>query len=157
MAQPGVELKWQEAGVTFGIINLMPPDQWGRYRLKIWFSDGKGEPSEFWLDGETLVTVERPDAAYVFKSEQVFYTGLQVAKDPGVWFVYIGCIMMLFGLIVAFFLSHKRVWVYIHEDKNKTKLLVAGSANKNKAGFENMFETLVEKLGENETLQLRKE
>jgi cytochrome c biogenesis protein len=157
MARPGVELKWPEAGITVGIINLLQPDRWGRYRLKMWFSDGKGEPSVFWLDGETVVSVERPGTAYDFKSEQVFSTGLQVAKDPGVWPVYIGCIMMLLGLFVAFFLSHKRLWVYIYEEGNESKVLVAGSANKNKTGFENMFDALVEKLEENESLQLSKE
>ena len=157
LAQPGVELKWQAAGLTFGIINLMPPDQWGRYRLKIWFSDGKGDPSVFWLDDEKVVSVERPGTAYAFKSEQVFSTGLQVAKDPGVWPVYVGCIMMLFGLIVAFFLSHKRIWVYIYEEERKTRVLIAGSSNKNKTGFENMYDTLVTRLEENETLQLSKE
>jgi len=155
-ARPGVEIKWPEAGVTFGITNLLQPDRWGRYRLKIWFSDGKGKPSVFWLDGETVVSVERPDTTYAFKSKQVFATGLQVAKDPGVWPVYIGCILMLVGLIVAFFLSHKRIWVYIYEDEGKTRLLIAGSANKNKVGFENKFNSLVEKLEENKTLQLSK-
>ena len=156
-ARPGTELKWREANITFGIINLLEPDRWGRYRLKIWFSDGKGEPSVFWLDGETVVTVERLDAPYAFKSEQVFATGLQVAKDPGVWPVYIGCTLMLIGLIVAFFLSHKRLWIYIYESENKTRLLVAGSANKNKTGFENMFDILIEKLEGNENLKLSKE
>jgi len=125
--------------------------------MKIWFSDGKGEPSVFWLDGDTVVSVERPDTAYAFKSEQVFSTGLQVAKDPGVWPVYIGFIIMLCGLVVAFFLSHKRVWVYIDETGNKTRVLVAGSANKNRVAFENIFDALVEKLEENETLKLSKE
>ena len=156
LARPGVEIKWNEAAVNFGIVNLLQPDRWGRYRLKIWFSDGKGEPSVFWLDGEKVVSVERPGATYAFKSEQVFSTGLQVAKDPGVWPVYIGCTMMLIGLIVAFFLSHKRLWVYIYEEEGRTKILVAGSANKNKVGFENMFNALVEKLENNETLQLGK-
>ncbi len=156
LARPGAEIKWSQAGITFGIINLLPPDQWGRYRLKIWFSDNKGEPSVFWLDGETEVSVERIDGAYGFKSEQVYATGLQVAKDPGVWPVYIGCTMMLLGLIVAFFLSHKRVWVYIKKVEGETRLLVAGSANKNKVAFENMFDTLAEKLEENETLALNR-
>ncbi|MBW2466454.1 MAG: cytochrome c biogenesis protein ResB [Deltaproteobacteria bacterium] len=156
LAQPGVEIKWREAGINFGIVNMLQPDRWGRYRLKIWFSDGKGEPSVFWLDGKTVVTVERPDAPFAFKSEQVFATGLQVAKDPGVWPVYIGCILMLVGLVVAFFLSHKRLWVYVYEEEGKTRILVAGSSNKNKVGFENMFNALVEKLEENESLQLSK-
>jgi len=156
LARPGVELKWQKAGISLGIVNLLQPDRWGRYRLKIWFSDGKGEPSIFWVDGENSVSVERPDGIYIFESEQVFATGLQVAKDPGVWPVYIGCILMLLGLVVAFFLSHKRLWVYIYEEGDRTKILVAGSSNKNKVGFENKFNILVEKLENNETLQLSK-
>lgn len=155
-ATPGVELKWPEAGISFGVVNMMQPDRWGRYRLKIWFSDGKGEPSVFWLDGKKVVSVERPDGLFTFKSEQVFATGLQIAKDPGVWPVYIGCTMMLLGLIVAFFLSHKKIWVYIYEEDNKTGLLIAGSANKNKTGFENIFDALIEKFEENETLKLSK-
>jgi cytochrome c biogenesis protein len=157
LAKPGVEIKWRQAGISFGIINLLQPDRWGRYRLKIWFSDNKGEPSVFWLDGETVVTVERADAAYGFKSKQLFATGLQIAKDPGVWPVYIGCTLMLIGLVIAFFLSHKRLWVYIYEEEDRTRILVAGSSNKNKVGFENMFNSLVEKLEDNQTLQLSKE
>ena len=156
LARPGVEVKWQSTGISFGIVNLFPPDRWGRYRLKIWFSDGKGEPSVFWVDGEKPVSVERPGAVYTFESEQVFATGLQIAKDPGVWPVYIGCILMLLGLVVAFFLSHKRLWIYIYDEGDKTGILVAGSSNKNKVGFENKFNILVEKLENNETLQLSK-
>ena len=156
LARPGQELKWREAGISLGVINLLQPDRWGRYRLKIWFSDGQGEPSVFWLDGETTVSVERPDTAYTFESKQQFATGLQVAKDPGVWPVYIGCTMMLLGLIVAFFLSHKRIWVYISEEEGRTSVLVAGTSNKNKVSFENKFDALVEKLERNETLKLNK-
>ena len=65
--------------------------------------------------------------------------------------------MMLLGLVIAFFLSHKRLWVYIYEEENRTRIFVAGSSNKNKVGFENMFNALVEKLEDNETLQLGKE
>jgi cytochrome c biogenesis protein len=154
IAAPGREIKWVEAGVTFGIVNMLQPDRWGRYRLKIWFSDGKGDPSVFWVDGATTVSVERPDAVYAFESKQRFATGLQVAKDPGVWPVYIGCTLMLLGLIVAFFLSHKRIWVYISEEEGQTRVLVSGSSNKNKVSFENKFDALVEKLEQNETLKL---
>ena len=153
---PGKETNWAEAGVTFGIVNLLQPDRWGRYRLKIWFNDGKGDPSVFWVDGKTVVSVERPDTVYAFESKQRFATGMQVAKDPGVWPVYIGCSMMLLGLIVAFFLSHKRIWVYISEEEGQTRVLVAGTSNKNKVSFENIFDALVEKLEENETLKLNK-
>ena len=36
------------------------------------------------------------------------YTGLQVRKDPGVWVVYLGFIVMSIGLYIAFFMSHKK-------------------------------------------------
>jgi cytochrome c biogenesis protein len=65
--------------------------------------------------------------------------------------------MMLIGLAMAFFLSHKRVWAQVSAEKGRTKLLVAGISNKNKVGFEKDFTTLVAKLKQNETLQLNEE
>ena len=47
------------------------------------------------------------------------YTGLQVAKDPGVWVVWIGCALLIVGLIVSFFFSHQRVWVRIPKGPGK--------------------------------------
>jgi cytochrome c biogenesis protein len=75
----------------------------------------------------------------------MYATGLQVAKDPGVWTVYIGCGLMLFGLIVAFFMSHQRIWLYIREDADGTcSVLMTGNANKNKTGFAKTFQHLTE-------------
>ena len=34
--------------------------------------------------------------------EEFMYTGLQVAKDPGVWVVWLGCTLMMVGIYVAF-------------------------------------------------------
>ena len=42
-----------------------------------------------------------------------YYTGLQANRDPGVSIVWAGCFMMIAGLFVSFFLSHKRIWVRI--------------------------------------------
>jgi cytochrome c biogenesis protein len=71
------------------------------------------------------------------------YTGLQVSKDPGVGIVWVGCGLMILGLIVSFFFSHQRVWVSIPKD-SKGEIVFAGSANKNRIGFEKMFGQLVE-------------
>ena len=75
--------------------------------------------------------------------QQRNYTGLQVTKDPGVGIVWLGCGMMVFGLFVAFFMSHRRLWVRLLPDPERTDrylLSAAGSANKNKPGFEKEFE-----------------
>ena len=71
------------------------------------------------------------------------YTGLSVTKDPGVWVVWIGCGLMIFGFIVSFFFSHQRVWVRIPKSPGG-EIVLAGSANKNRVGFEKTFGDLVE-------------
>ena len=73
----------------------------------------------------------------------VEYTGMQVRKDPGVLIVYLGCFLMAVGLYMTFFMSHKRVWINISEEKSGLKVLVGASANKNKAAFEAKIEKLV--------------
>jgi cytochrome c biogenesis protein len=73
------------------------------------------------------------------------YTGLQVTKDPGVWVVWLGSGLMIFGLIVSFFFSHQRVWVRIPKSPDG-EIVVAGSANKNRVGFEKSFSQLVEEI-----------
>jgi cytochrome c biogenesis protein len=69
------------------------------------------------------------------------YTGLQVAKDPGVWVVWLGCALMVIGIGVAFFMSHKRVWVVV----SKGHARMYGNASKNQAAFQMQFEDISEK------------
>jgi len=63
-----------------------------------------------------------------------YYTGLQVAKDPGVWVVYSGFILMIFGCYMAFFMSHRQICVDVKDFGEKTHIMVAGTSNKNKLG-----------------------
>jgi len=76
------------------------------------------------------------------------YTGLQVAKDPGVWIVYFGCGLMSIGLIIAFFTYHKKVWARLIEEKGHVMVTLAGSVNKNRITFEREFERLVKSITE---------
>jgi cytochrome c biogenesis protein len=72
------------------------------------------------------------------------YTGLQVAKDPGVWVVWLGCTLMVLGICIAFFLSHKRIWVVV----SKGHARMYGNASKNQAAFQMQFEGISEKFQE---------
>jgi len=71
------------------------------------------------------------------------YTGLQVTKDPGVWVVYSGFILLCIGPLIAFFGSHKKIWVRIQDRKGQSVILVAGSVNRNRLGFEREFNKIV--------------
>ena len=150
----GKEMAWDSEGVTLGIINIMGPMKGGKYRYKIWFSDNKAEPVNFWMDGGATAKIERPDTSYFLTAKQLYSTGLQIAKDPGVWWVYSGCFMLLAGLYIVFFLSHRRIWVYIVDADNRIKILVCGSANKNKINFEKDFSTLIEQFEQSSNLHI---
>ena len=141
----GKQIKWPDLGVSFGIINREVLGEVVR-RVKIWFSDHKDKPSRFWIETGREAVIERPSGTFSLTTRQLYATGLQVTKDPGVWFVYSGCGMMLLGLLVAFFMSHRKVWAFIHEEDGRSVVLLAGSANKNKLGFEKRFAALAESL-----------
>jgi cytochrome c biogenesis protein len=80
------------------------------------------------------------------KSEQRYYTGLQVTKDPGVWLVYAGFIIMIIGCYITFFMSHQRACIEIIKGKAKSRVIVTGTANKNKMGMQQRVKKLSDKL-----------
>jgi len=135
--------EWPQERLTFGVINAEVRGQ-SVSRLKIWLSGKKGAPSVLWLKDGEPATVERESGTYLISTKQMYATGLQVSKDPGVWVVYIGCGLMLLGLVIAFFMSHKRIWLFIKEEESGASILFTGSANKNRAGFEEIFNDLAE-------------
>jgi cytochrome c biogenesis protein len=65
-----------------------------------------------------------------------YYTGLEVAKDPGVPLVWTGCFLMVCGFFVTFFMSHRRIWIRITAERKKVRISLAGSASKNPVGLE---------------------
>ena len=139
---PAREIAWPETGVRYGIINRENQGEVTR-RLKIWFADGQGEPAVFWVPAGEETTVERPTGTYRLQARQLYATGLQATRDPGVWLVYGGCLLMLIGLYIAFFLSHRRLWVRVEPAAQGSRLLFAGTANKNRVAFEKKFSDLV--------------
>lgn len=74
------------------------------------------------------------------------YTGLQVAKDPGVWVVYAGFILLCIGPFISFLGSHKKLWVRIQDRKGQVVVTVAGFVNRNRIGFEREFNRIVDEI-----------
>jgi cytochrome c biogenesis protein len=85
-------------------------------------------------------------ATAVPKAQTRYYTGLQVTKDPGVWLVYAGFILMIVGCVVVFFMSHQRLVVEVQPDGNRVRVTVSGTANKNKVGYQLKIKRLAEQL-----------
>ena len=81
--------------------------------------------------------------------EKVYYTGLQVAKDPGVPYVYIGFILMIAGCFVTFFMSHQSVMAEVSRQGNPVcEVSLAGTANRNSRSMKLKIEKLATEIKE---------
>jgi len=98
------------------------------------------------LAGDTLkFRFQNPTSAKDIDFSPV--TGLEVAFEPGQWFVWIGCVLMGIGLFMAFYLVHMRVWAVVTENTDgRLVLWVGGAANKNKDRFEQKFNELLDEI-----------
>ncbi len=94
--------------------------------------------------GEVIISVT--------ESKNRFYTGLQVTKDPGVWIVYSGFILMIVGCYITFFMSHQQLCVEVAAKGNTTRVMVAGTASKNKLAIQQKVKKISERLA---NLELR--
>lgn len=81
--------------------------------------------------------------------DQVYYTGLQVTKDPDVPFVYTGFLLMIIGCWVSFFVSHQSVCIGLEQTgSGSTRVWVAGRANRNAQSTNLTVKKLVKDLKE---------
>ena len=137
--------------------DLVIPDHLGKIRIvdsredvmnfgpavKIQALEGMGKPIAFWVFKKQPPFVQRPDGPLRFQLkdlQETYYTGLQANHDPGVWLVYTGFCLMILGLILAFFFSHRLLWVQIRKRDQGWQIIMAGSSNKNKPGYQRTFE-----------------
>lgn len=154
---PGEEGKFQVSEVDSNLMGVMGP------AAMISIQPKQGQETRFWIfqDREKLekrfpgMMTQNPKLnASAFKPytfslsnlESKYYTGLQVNRDPGVSVVWLGCFLMVAGFFVAFFTSHRRIWVRLAEEKGALRLSVAGVASKNPVGLERELERLTSDL-----------
>jgi cytochrome c biogenesis protein len=88
----------------------------------------------------------KPYTFFLDGIESKYYTGLQVNRDPGVPLVWVGFSLIIAGLFVTFFISHRRVWIQLSQGKGTVRISVAGKANKNPVGLEKELDQLTQRL-----------
>ncbi len=74
------------------------------------------------------------------------YSGLQMAKDPGVNIVWVGSALLMIGLFISFFIFHRRLWIKIEPSENSTLIYIGGIANKDQLGFEKELDFIIKSL-----------
>ncbi len=107
-------------------------------------------PQRIWLFKNTPDFDERRGGRFIFTLKDVVlkeFTVLQVAKDPGVWVVWIGCALLIVGSIMAFFVPHRRLWVHIAREEGEPKeVVLGGNPHRNRVSFEREFAKIIQRL-----------
>ncbi len=81
--------------------------------------------------------------------KQIEASGLQMTRSPGQDVVYLGSVMLTIGVFLLFYVSHRRIWVWIKPQANgQADLLVTGSSNRNQPEFERYFNRLQQLFGQ---------
>ncbi len=81
--------------------------------------------------------------------KQKYYTGLQVTKDPGIWYVYSGFIFLILGCWITFFMSHHSVFIEIsNSGENLCEIKISGKTNRNTHGMKMKIKRFVTQLKE---------
>ncbi len=130
---------------AFSLVNFIPDFQGMGPALQIMQYEPNRPAQNFWVLQKHPQLTENTGARYQFAVKELeprYYSGLQVTKDPGVWVVWIGCIAMVAGFYMTFFVSHRRVWLRLTPEGEKTLVTLAGSSHRNQVGFEKEFDKI---------------
>jgi len=102
-----------------------------------------GEPKTTWfltnVDRLRSQTIQGVNLRLIDIQEKP-YTSLEVTSDPGVFIVWAGFALILFGLYVTFFTYYRRIFIVNTENG----AIMAGHTLKNKEMFKGEFEKLKE-------------
>lgn len=91
-------------------------------------------------------------APYIFSLKQTdsrYYTGLQVARDPGVPVVATGALLMMIGFIIVFFCSHRQIWICLDQKADGTRISIAGKSNRDAVGLRRDIRKLLDAVKSN--------
>lgn len=69
-------------------------------------------------------------------------SGLQITRAPGKVVVYTGFGLLLMGVFIMFYLPQQRIWAVLRQEGNTTRVLVAGSSNRDPLGFAQRFQAV---------------
>ncbi len=74
------------------------------------------------------------------------YSGIQMAKDPGVNFIWVGCTLLMIGLFMAFYWPTRDIRFILKETEGKTEIISAGRSAKSRLALESEFTQIMASL-----------
>ncbi len=112
----------------------------GQMELDLYTADTGTQVDTVVLDQGSAGTVGGLTVTFDRESQ---FTGLSVARDPGVTLVWLGALLLFVGFVIRFTIPHKRVWARITARGNGGAVLGLASLGNREAALTTEFENLV--------------
>ena len=79
--------------------------------------------------------------------EHIQASGLQIARAPGKEIIVFGCVMLIIGIFIMFYIQQRRCWVWVgNKSESGVEIIFAGSCNRNERDFAQDFTKLKQRL-----------
>jgi cytochrome c biogenesis protein len=69
-----------------------------------------------------------------------------VKRDPGKWVVYLGFILMMFGLFLVYYYDPQTYWIYLKRKDKSVKVLLGAYAKRERLSLKYKISELANKL-----------
>ncbi len=139
----GEEIRLSDETTVFKLEGFLPHFDFNGHELgqafigRITEKDGHSFQIGLPLRFPSFDKMRKGDYAFIIKDlDQKFYTGLHVTRDPGIWYVYSGFVLMIIGCWITFFMSHQSFFVEIQSaGKKGSQVHVSATANRGSQGI----------------------
>ncbi|MFW5954764.1 MAG: cytochrome c biogenesis protein ResB [Guyparkeria sp.] len=106
---------------------------------------------KFFEDALDVITVIPNYGSPIFVAPKSFdhiqSTGLEITRAPGMFWVYLGSLMLTLGIFMLFYIHFRRLWVLIRpadseddDDTGQYRLIVAGTDARKNIDFDQVFD-----------------
>jgi cytochrome c biogenesis protein len=161
----GEKVIWEEENLEFTVLQFIPDFIIDRNQVRtrslepnnpaasIEVYEGEKKISSGWIfakfpDFSRMHSEEEPDYKFELKDIQTSqYSGIQMAKDPGVNYIWVGCAFLMIGLFMAFYWPTRDIRFILREThEGKTEIISAGRSAKSKLSLESEFTRIMASL-----------
>ncbi len=140
---------WPEENIRLGLMDF--GEAHGLMAARFWISVDDGAPQSIWVltNHPRRLETKKGELTIVLEDLRPIYaTGLQVKRDPGLFLVLTGFVVLIMGIFAAFFFGHQRYWVALVPEQQRVRVIIAGMSPKHREKVRKEVEELKKALEE---------
>ncbi len=78
--------------------------------------------------------------------EHIQASGLQITRSPGKYVVYFGCLLLIVGVFIMFYVHQRRIWLWVETHETGSLILLAGQDLRQRQEFTSEFKEITNSL-----------